>query len=152
MASTTRTIVRTAATDLAAAITSGIINTSPVPVTSGGVSIFRSLDLDESEEEVKATAGQVYWIHVTNHKATALYLKLYNATAANTTVGTTTPIATFALPAPAGGGTTGNAQFLQFPQGLPFTTALSAAVTTGVADSDTGAPGANEATITIGYK
>jgi hypothetical protein len=35
--------------------------------------------------------------------------------------------------------------------GLRFSTAITAAATTGVADSDTGAPGANEVVVVIGY-
>jgi hypothetical protein len=42
--------------------------------------------------------------------------------------------------------------FLQFQQGVAFSTAVSAAVTTGIADNDTGAPGANHCLVNIGYK
>lgn len=115
------------------------------PSTAGGLSIFRSIDLDESEEEIKATAGQVYSIAAFNTNASARYLKLYNATAANVTVGTTTPVLTYYLPAT--GGFT-----LDIPCGYAFSTAITAAATTGVADSDTGAPGANEVIVNIGYK
>lgn len=115
------------------------------PATSGGLSIFRSIDLDESEEEIKATAGQLYSITAFNTNASARYLKFYNATAANVTVGTTTPVLTYYLPAT--GGFT-----INIPCGLAFSTAITAAATTGVADNDTGAPGANEVIVNIGYK
>jgi hypothetical protein len=65
-----------------------------------------------------------------------LYVKLYNATAANTTVGTTTPIMTIPVPPSSGAN-------VEFTNGITFGTALSAAATTGVADADTGAPAAN---------
>jgi len=116
--------------------------------TAGGLSIFRSLDIDESEEEIKASAGQIYWIHAMNMVATARYLKFYNATAANVTVGTTTPVLTFPIPA---NSTTGAGFVFNVPQGIPFGTAISVACTTGVADADTGAPGANDVIINIGY-
>jgi len=121
------------------------------PRTSGGLSIFRSLDLDESEEEVKATAGQVYGIIALNLATSVRFLKLYNATAANVTVGTTTPVLT--IPIPTQAGTAHGAGFtLILPQGIAFATAITAAVTTGVADNDTGAPGANDVVLNLLYK
>ena len=117
--------------------------------TSGGTTIFRSLDLDESEEEVKASAGQVYWIHAMNLTASVLYLKFYNATAANVTVGTTTPVLTFPLLTP--GDTNGAGFTLAIPNGVAFSTAITVACTTGVADADTGAPAANACVINLGY-
>lgn len=117
---------------------------------TGGLSIFRSIDLDESEEEVKATAGTLYSVYAFNATAAVLYLKFYNATAASTTVGTTTPVLT--LPIPANNDTDGAGFVWSVPQGLAFDTAISAAVTTGVADADTGAPAANAAIVNLGYK
>jgi len=49
--------------------------------TSGGTTLYKNIDVDETEDQVKGTAGQVYWIHAINLKATPLYLKFYNATA-----------------------------------------------------------------------
>lgn len=118
------------------------------PHTQGGLTIFRSLDIDETEEEVKATAGQLYFIHAMNLVATLRYLKFYNATAANVTVGTTTPVLTFPIPA---NSTTGAGFTVAIPQGFPFSTAISVACTTGLADNDTGAPGASDVVINLGY-
>jgi hypothetical protein len=117
--------------------------------TSGGTTIFRSIDLDETEEQVKATAGQLYWIHATNQATAARYLKVYNATAANVTVGTTTPVLTFAIPTQ--GDSKGAGFVLGIPNGIAFGTAITVAATTGVADNDTGAPGANEVIVNLGY-
>lgn len=111
-----------------------------------GLSIFRSIDLDESEEEVKATEGVLFSIYASNTNAAARWLKLYNATAANTTVGTTVPVATFYLP-PSGA----SPVKVEFDKGLYFSTGICAAATTGVADADTGAPGENEVVVVIGY-
>lgn len=119
------------------------------PHTQGGLSIFRSLDIDETEEDVKTSAGQLYFIHAMNMVATARYLKFYNATAANVTVGSTTPVLTMPLPA---NSTTGAGFTVSIPQGFEFTTAICVACTTGVADADTGAPGANDVIINLGYK
>ena len=117
--------------------------------TSGGTTIFRSLDLDETEEDVKTSAGQVYWIHAMNVATTKRYLKFYNATAANVTVGTTTPVLTFILPTQ--GDANGAGFTLSIPNGIAFSTAICVAATTGLADNDTGAPGANDVIVNIGY-
>lgn len=124
--------------------------TTPQPHTAGGLTIFRSIDIDESEEEVKASAGQLYSIAAFNRTAAPLYLKFYNATAANVTVGTTTPVLTFVVPANAD--SDGAGFVLEKQYGWAFDTAITVACTTGVADNDTGAPGANDCVIDLGYK
>lgn len=119
-----------------------------LPVAAGGCDIFRSLDLDESEEEVKASAGTVYGVWFSNTATATRFLKFYNATAANVTVGTTTPVLTLALPGNTSDDVSG---VFSIPQGIAFSTAITVAATTGVADSDTGAPGANEVICNIFY-
>lgn len=115
------------------------------PRTSGGWDVFRSLDLDETEEDVKTSAGQLFGWYMYNKRTTAVYVKLYNATAANVTVGTTTPFLTIPLPPGAAANVLGET-------GIPFSTAITAAATTGVADSDTGAPAANDVVCNLFYK
>lgn len=107
----------------------------------------KNLDVDESEDEIKATAGRLAWVWFSNlHATDARYLKFYNATAANTTVGTTEPQHTFRLR----GATDGT---IEIPEGgLIFDTAISVAATTAMASNDTGAPGAGEVLINFGYK
>lgn len=117
-----------------------------VPFTGGGLSTFKSLDIDETEEDVKTSAGQVYcWAIYNNHASATRFVKWYNATAANVTVGTTTPVATWAIPF-------GSAAIGCTEQGIEFTTAVTVAATTGVADNDTGAPSANDVVINVYYK
>lgn len=116
--------------------------------TSGGTTLYKNIDVDESEDQVKATGGQIYWIHAINVSATTKYLKVYNATAASVTVGTTVPDLTFPIPA---NSTTGAGFVLQVPNGIAFGTAITIAATTGVADADSGAPGANEVIVNLGY-
>jgi len=134
-------------TDNAGSLTvDGTVTANLSPTTSGGLSIFRSIDLDETEEEVKATAGQLYGAYLYNAASTGKrYVKLYNDTAANVTVGTTTPVLTLPLDA-------GQGAVLSFEHGIAFSTAITVAATTGVADNDTGAPGANEVIANIFYK
>lgn len=120
------------------------------PHTAGGLSIFKSLDIDETEEEVKATAGQVYGWSITNFATAVRHIKFYNATAANTTVGTTTPVMTISVP---GNATDDTQSVMNFGgMGVEFTTAISVAATTGLADNDTGAPGASDVSIMVFYK
>lgn len=120
-----------------------------LPVAADGCTIFRSIDLDESEEEVKATAGTVYGVWFSNTATATRFLKFYNATAANVTVGTTTPVLTLALP---GNATDDISGVFSIPQGIAFATAITVAATTGVADNDTGAPAANDVIVNIFYK
>jgi hypothetical protein len=127
-----------------AAGTNAIGNVGIVPRTTGGYTIFRSIDLDETEEEVKATAGQVFGWYIFNAAATTHYVKFYNATTANVTVGTTTPVLTIPVPA-------GSAANVFTDTGIAFGTAITAAATTGVADNDTGAPAANAVVVNVFY-
>jgi hypothetical protein len=127
------------------------VNPAPSADSADGLTIFRSLDLDESEEEVKATAGNLYKLRLTNFATSVRYVKLYNATAANVTVGTTTPIDT--IPVPAGSSTAPTVITESFGGlGMAFATALCLAATTGLADNDTGAPAANDVVATAYYK
>jgi hypothetical protein len=129
--------------------TNTIGNVGLIGRTSGGMTIFRSIDIDETEEEIKASAGQVFSIAAFNRTAAPLYLKFYNATAANVTVGTTTPVLTFVVP---GNADSDGAGFMWNNDiGFAFGTAITVACTTGVADNDTGAPGANDCLVNVGY-
>lgn len=119
--------------------------------TSGGASYFKSIDLDETEEQVKAAAGQLYGGVVMNLTASVLYFKVYNATAASVIVGTTVPDLT--IPIPTAGSTNGAGFTLPIPAtGLEFSTAITVACTTGIADNDSGAPAANACAVALFYK
>jgi len=133
-----------------AAGTNTIGNVGLIGRTTGGMTGFNSIDLDESEEEIKATAGQVFSIAAYNTTAAPLWLRFYNATAANTTVGTTAAhFGPFLVP---GNADSDGAGFIWNNEiGKAFDTAISAAVTTGVAANDTGAPGANACVVVVGY-
>ena len=139
--------------DIASAIPAGsnLIGDVGIGVrTSGGTSFYKNIDVDQTEDEIKASAGQIYWCHVMNMSNAVRYLKFYNATAASVTVGTTTPDLTF--PIPTQGDTNGAGFVLPIPNGIEFSTAITIAATTGLADADTGAPGNNEVVVNIGYE
>jgi hypothetical protein len=118
----------------------------------GGLSVFRSLDLDESSEQVKASAGKLWKLRMTNLTTSVKYVKLYNH--ASPTVGggsATTPIDTIVLPAAASSDACVVTETFG-GKGITFSTALSIACTTGLADNDTGAPGANEVVVSAYYE
>lgn len=122
---------------------------TPQPATANGLSTFRSLDLDETEEQVKGTAGQVYGLWFSNTTASTIWLKFYNATAAAVTVGTTTPVITLGLPGNSSDTISG---VFSSTMGIAFDTAITVAATTGVADSDTSGPALNGCIVNIFYK
>ncbi len=126
-------------------------NRQITPGISGGLDIFRSLDIDETEEAVKATAGQLYGYYFANLATAARYLKFYDDTVATVVVGSTTPVLTFPLPAISSGGVI-VAGHVEFTNGINFATAITVACTTGLADADTGAPAANDVVINVFYK
>lgn len=104
----------------------------------------KNIDVDESEDAVSAAPCILkgFYAYANVAAGTKRYLKLYNDTVANVTVGTTVPDMTFELD-----GTQG----LIWSTPLLWSAALTVAATTGVADNDTGAPGANEVIFNCGY-
>lgn len=102
----------------------------------------------EDEHEIKATAGTLYSILITNTNAAARYIRCYNLTAANTTPGTSTVFWGAAIP----GATTGAGFSYHFPAGLTFDTALTCAWTTGAADTDVAEVAANEIKATYTFR
>jgi hypothetical protein len=121
---------------------------TPVPSTATGLSIFRSIDLDEGAlEVVKASAGMLYGMWVTNRAADTRFVKFYDA--ASGTAGTGTPVITIGIP----GNTSDDVSGLfSSAHGIAFSTGICVGAVTGVADNDTGAPSANDVVINIFYK
>jgi hypothetical protein len=93
---------------------------------------------------VKTTVGKLMGIFLTNNAATIRYLKVYNKASAPT-VGTDTPIFTFAIPA------NGVPLSIPFTVAPAFATGLAYAITGAAADADTTAIGANEVTGFLHY-
>lgn len=124
---------------------SGAQLTQDMPFTAGGVSIINNLDVDESEDAIKATAGQLYGLILGNRTAAIRYVKLYNDTVANVIVGTTVPVMTIVLQA-------SQSMVLEWSKGIAFSNAITIAATTGFADADVGAPGANDIVATALFK
>jgi hypothetical protein len=129
-------------TGASSAATSRVVNAYVTPLTF--------LDVDETEETVKATAGELCTVWVTNRAATTRWLKFYNATIATVVVGTTAPLVTIGIAGNASDNVTGS--FATNGGCLNFGTAISIAATTDFANTDTGAPGANDLIVVVGYR
>lgn len=96
---------------------------------------------------VKASAGTLHTLVAVNTTATLKYVKFYNKASAPT-VGTDTPVQTFAVP----GNTAGAGVAVPIPtQGLNFSTGIAFAITGAAADADTTAVGAGDVIISYGY-
>lgn len=93
---------------------------------------------------VKATPGLLTGYIAGNINAAVRYLKIYDIAVAPT-VGTTVPKLTIHLPA---SGVTN----YPFPHPISFNTGIAIALTTGLADADTGAVALSEITVHILYK
>ena len=95
---------------------------------------------------IKGSAGTLGFVSATNINAAARYLKFYNKATAPT-VGTDVPLLVYLIP----GNTAGAGTNIVLPsEGANFTTGIAFAITTGAADSDTGAVAANEIIINYG--
>lgn len=111
----------------------GDVGIQPRAVTGGFASIGRLLSAAASTNatSLKASAGRLYKIRGYNAAAALRYLKIYNKASAPT-VGTDTPILTIALKA---------SDMFDIDLGSIgeyFATGIAYALTTGVADADTG--------------
>ena len=93
---------------------------------------------------VKASAGTVWSIICSNVNAAARYVKFYNLAVAPT-VGTSVPAFTILVPAGQTVNITGGSN------GIRFGTGIALAITTGMADADTGAVAANEIKVATSY-
>jgi hypothetical protein len=114
--------------------------TQPVrltPAASGGLSASRiKAAASTNATSVKNSGGQVYGWYLYNNTSSAKFFKLYNKASAPS-VGSDTPFFTVSIPA--NGGTN-----IEFSMGVPLGTGIAYAITTGIADSDTGAVSADD--------
>lgn len=123
-----------------------IITTLAPSVDTEGATPNVNTDVDETEDAVKTSAGKLLAAYGYNDGASEVYLKFYNDTVANVTVGTTAPFMT--LPIPAGSAFTATWGDIG---GIPFSAAITIAATTGAATADTGAPATGQVVVTSLY-
>lgn len=64
--------------------------------------VYRKMDLSNTKQEVIASSASLTGWHIANTGAAETHVHLYNALAANVTVGTTTPTQTIVLLATSG--------------------------------------------------
>ena len=92
---------------------------------------------------ISAAAATVYGIQISNNSATVAYLKLYNS--ASQTCGSGTPQFCLMIPA-------STTIPIENVGGDAYVNGVSVCLTTGIADSDTGAPAANAYIVDIHWK
>ncbi len=113
--------------------------------TSGGWTPSKTISAASTNAtSVKASAGQVGGWYFYNANAAVRFLKLYNKASAPT-VGTDVPVLTLPIPPGAAANLIGDV-------GIAFGTGIAFALTTGVADADTGAVAANEIVVNLLWK
>ena len=124
----------------------GTLDVTIIPGPGGGGSSFSAIVPNNTTSvAVDASPGQLYSIAAFNNSTTIAYLKVYNATQANTTCGSGTPTARFMIPASGG--------FVRPVEvGNAYTTAITYCVTTGIADADATAPAASTYIVNFTYK
>ena len=112
-------------------------------VTGGtGPEVARLISAADTNATVaKAGPGRLFGWSVSNLNAAARFLKVYD-TAVAPTVGTTVPVLTIALPP---NGTASH----DLGDGIVFRSGISFAITTGIADADTGAVSAAEHAVNL---
>lgn len=119
-----------------------------VPVTTGGLTVSSTLiAAGTNATSVKASAGQLYKIEVTNNSANIGYLKLYN-TAGTPTAGSGTPVIRLMCP----GNASGAGAFSSFDNGVTFGTGIGFTFTGGIADADTTSVAASAFIVNLYYK
>lgn len=97
---------------------------------------------------LKATAGTVYSVDGFNNGASLAYIKLYNASTA--TCGSGTPQARYMIPY--GTSSSGGGFNISNINGDAYANGIVMCITTGIADSDTGAPAANQFIVNVHIK
>jgi len=115
---------------------------------AGGATAYKLVSAASTNAtSVKASAGTLYMVTASNVNAAVRYLKLYNKASAPT-VGTDTPVFTFAIP----GNTAGAGTNIPIPNvGIAFPTGIAFALTTEATDAGTTAVAANEIVVNLAY-
>lgn len=119
-----------------------------VPATTGGLTISSTLiAAGTNATSVKASAGQLYKVEITNNSANIGYLKLYN-TAGTPTAGSGTPVIRLMVP----GNASGTGTLSTYDNGVAFATGIGFTFTGGIADADTTSVAASAFIVNLYYK
>lgn len=147
--------VSTFANNVSSTFITGSVNqsTTPIPASQGGLDVIWYPSVTTAPRTIKNSAGRLYDIWFSNNATSARYLKLYNASSASVSTGTTVPLMAFGLPAMTTSYTVMTAGWLGSAMGYQFSTAIAVAVTaSNQTSSDTSAPGTNEVNLMFGYR
>jgi hypothetical protein len=128
--------------------TNTIGSVSLVPKTSGGTtpySYIAAASANQDSQNITTAASQLYGVCLYNNVASARYVKIYDK-ATGPTSGDT-PKLRFIL-----NGTQGAGSCRDFTNGVAFANGIAIRITTGIADSDTGAATANDVIVNAEYK
>ena len=118
-----------------------------MPSPSSGAKSFRLVSAASTNAtSIKADPGTLFTIATFNINAAVRFLKIYDLAVAPT-VGTSVPVLTMVLPATAISVLVVNFGML----GMKFDNGIAIALTTGLADADTGAVAANEQVVNLTY-
>lgn len=124
---------------------------SQVASSSGGSTpVSKQVAANTTSVAICASACTLYGLYVQTISATPLWLKLYNTAQGSVTCGTPTPVDRILIPASATGA--GAVIPIAGGVGAAYGTALTACVTTGIADNDTGAPTVSQSQISYYVK
>lgn len=118
--------------------------------TGGSTPISKSVPANTTSVAICTSACTLYGLYVQTISATPLWLKLYNTAQGSVTCGTPTPVDRILIPASATGA--GAVIPIAGGVGAAYGTALTACVTTGIADNDTGAPTVSQSQISYYVK
>lgn len=113
-------------------------------IQSNPTQIYRNISLLATGVSVKASAGFVLHMDISNNAASARFVKLYNKATAPT-VGTDTPVITLELPA-------SSCIVFDYSAALQFSLGIGIGATTLVADNNSTAPSANDVVINLMYQ
>jgi hypothetical protein len=115
------------------------------PSPTGGLNPYRRLaTADTNLDVVKGSPGQVYGWHLTNLAVEPRFVKLYNK-ATNPSIPGDAPL--YTLPVLQTAPTVFSTDI-----GLAFPNGIALAITTGVADTDTGAVGLNDVVVNLFFQ
>lgn len=120
----------------------GQVNMAP-RTTGGCTMLHRKATGDTNLVSVKASAGQLYGFHVKNRAGAERFLKFYNKNSAPV-LASDVPVMVIPLAA-------GETLNWNEPHGVPFAAGIAMSMTTGIADTDTGALTANDLVLNLRY-
>jgi hypothetical protein len=125
-----------------------VLSVTQAPIVASTMSsYFLQPTAGTNANNVKASAGSVYWVLVMNNSGTVNYLRLYNTAGTPTCSSATNLVTQIMIPA----STTVGGVSIPFLYGLPFTSGIGICVTSGYATTDVTNATATSMALTIGY-